>query len=152
MKFPFLSSRLYIWAAAYFLITTLIHWRLTIHISIIWYALGAIIGLHLLDLLEQFIFSAKTPLETSPLRSVVVQGVVTIVSLFVLSSTAYAIGAGVVLFLNMRLLELQYRQWQKTKSLASWFNSPSIPSQTQQRYMRLLIALFIAETFIFMVV
>lgn len=147
MKFR-LSTEVYLWALIYFAATTLFHWRLTPDLTILFYLIGAIIGLHLIELMER-IFGGSS----SPFRNVLFQAVLTVLTLFVVTSSGSRLGAGVVLFLNLRYWYLQYKEFYQKKTLVSWFgqNTP-LTEKNQQTYLMILTAIFILETFLFILI
>lgn len=152
MRFPHISPRVYAIAILYVFGTILFHWLLKFDWGILWYAIGAGIGLHLFELTEQFILANNQPPQglsvPSSLRNNMVQLLVVIVTLFVISSTGSKIGAGIVLLLNLRLLDLQYDEYKKTGQLASWFTSTTAKT-SQQWYLYSMGFLFLLETLLF---
>jgi hypothetical protein len=155
MQFPSISVRTYAISFFYVLATMLFHWLLTFDWGVLFYILGAAIGLHLFELTEQFILAKNpaTPQQpvASPLRRNSVQLLLVVVSIFVLSSTGSTIGAGLVLLMNLRLLDLQYTQFQKTGALSGWFPEGT-PKTTQTWYLYGMAMLFIVETLLFVFV
>lgn len=155
MRLPSISVRTYTISLFYVFGTILFHWLLKFDWRVVFYVIGAFIGLHLFELTEQFVL-AKSPVTpeqpvVSPLRSSSVQLLLAVVSVFVLSSTGSSIGAGLVLLMNLRLLDLQYTQFQKTGQLASWLPETT-PHITQKRYLYAMATLFVIETVLFIFV
>lgn len=147
MKFR-LTNELYLWALLYFVATTLLHWRLTPDLTILLYLTGAVIGLHLLEVMEK-VFGGPG----SPFRSVLCQATLTVMTLFVVTSSGSRLGAGVVLFLNLRYWYLQYNEFRQKKTLVSWFgqNTP-LTEKNQQMYLYILTAIFLLETILFILI
>lgn len=130
MKKFLLSKPLYLQAFGYWLVTTLLHWRLHPTLNIVLYFVGAVIGLHLLDTIEHAV-----NMQPSPFRTVMGQIVVWLGSIFVMTSSAAVLGQGVALFLNLRLFLAQYKNntaelWQP------WFQLPviEVTPQTARTY------------------
>lgn len=144
-----LSNQEYIWALFFFLVTTVLHWQLHPDITILFYYFGAVIGLHLLEIAEAIF---KAPI--SPFRTVLMQLVVIIVSLFVITSSASRLGAGVVLFLNWRYFYLQHSQYLTQHNLASWFGNikTSDMIRTEKSYLILICTALIVETVLFVLI
>jgi hypothetical protein len=141
----------YILALGFFLATVVLHWRLQISVGILWYALGALIGLHVFDILEKWVVAGSG--RPSPLRNVAVQIIISVLSIFILTSTGSWIGSGVVLFLNLRLLLLQQEQFNQTGTLTPWFsNSMTANKSRDTNYLGLLTIVLIIETVIFILV
>ncbi len=141
-----LANDLYLWAIIYFGVTTILKWGLAPQLQILLYLTGAVIGLYLLDILEKLF---KTPITV--LKTVYTQAILTVATVFVLTSSGSLLGSGVVLFINMRYWYLQYRQWVETKSLASWFTA--VPQQaTQRNYLYAVGIVFGIETLLFVLI
>ncbi|RJR14895.1 hypothetical protein C4579_03815 [Candidatus Microgenomates bacterium] len=144
-----LPTELYVFAAIYAIMLSLWVWLLSPQLSTILFIIGAIIGLHLFELIRLIMQSDNT---TSLFYSAFTQGLITIVTLFVLTSTADYLGKGVVLFLNMRLLFMQYRAFQ-SGALSRWLSqNQTIAPNVQQTYLLILLIFFIIESLIFVVV
>lgn len=142
-----LSKKLYLTAGVYFLLTTILHWRLHPDLGIILYLVGAFIGLHLLEAMETAV--GMTP---SPFRTVFSQVLLWILLFFILTSSALPLGKGVALFLNGRLAILQI-QAQRTNTLDSWFRQSVTPTATNIRiYNYLIYTVFIVASLLFVLV
>lgn len=143
-----IDPEVYLWGVAYFLITALLHWRITFDYSMLLYLVGAVIGLHLLEILETLYGGAS-----SVFRSVISQALLTIVALLFLTSSTNRLGQGVILFLNLRFFYLQYKEFIRTKSLASW-GFPDVLSKKENatNYVSLLMILLAVEAIIFVLV
>ena len=145
-----LNKDVYIAAFIYFIATAVVKWLFHPQLlSIVLYALGALVGLHLLEV-EERVFGG----DSSPFRTVLAQFVLTVMTFFVITSTNSYIGAGLVLFLNLRYLHLEYSQWQKNKSLASWFQVISIPltKQNEKTYLYVFLGIFTLESILFLII
>lgn len=143
-----LSKPLYFQALGYWLVTTLLHWRLSPTLDIALYFVGAVIGLHLLDAIEHAV-----NMQPSPFRTVMGQIIVWLGSLFVMTSSAAMLGKGVVLFLNLRLFLAQYKNntaelWQ------SWFQLPiiKVTPQTARTYIWFLWGGLILISMLFIII
>lgn len=144
-----LAPELYIFAIIYAVTVGLWIWLLSPQLSTLLFVIGAVIGLHLFEIIRLIMQSDST---TSLFYSAFTQGLITIVTLFVLTSTADYLGKGVVLFLNMRLLFLQYRAFQNG-TLSRWLSQKqTVSSNLQQTYLLVLLVFFILESLIFVVV
>lgn len=154
MRLPLLPLNNYIFFGAYFVVTSLLKWRFKPDLSLFFYLGGALFGMHLLDLFEQFVFAPQIANEQkfiSPLRSMVVQLLLIPVTFFILTSTKSLVGAGCVLFLNLRFLDLQYLAKQDGK-LSSWVGKFTQSGVNLTHYLRLISAVFIFQTVIFILI
>ena len=144
-----LSNSVYVWALVFFLVTTVLRWRLHPDITILFYYVGAIIGLHMLEIAE-LIFKAPV----SPFRTMLMQLVAIIMGLFVLTSSDSRVGAGVVLFLNWRYFYLQYSQYLAQHNLTSWLgNIKTIDMvRTEKIYLTLICIALIIQTVLFVLI
>ncbi len=143
-----LENKVYAYSVGFFLVTTIFHWRLTPDLGIILYWVGALLGLHLLEFLETAV--KMTP---SPFRSILSQAIITILTIFVLTSSSNPLGKGLVLLLNLRYLWLQQQEMKEKGNLASWGQSLLAMDEVVSRnYLRLLWVFMGLETFIFILV
>lgn len=159
MRIPKLAGYEYLLAGAYLVVTSVVKWRLNPDLWILFYFAGGIIGLHLLDLLEQFL--AKQPsMNTlpvrghSPLRSAFVQLLLVPVTFFVITSTNSLIGAGIVLLLNFHFLFLQHEERQQGGNLTAWLRNlfDPVDDRTVNWYLYGVTGIFLVESIIFMLI
>ena len=137
----------YIWAGFYFVLTVLLHWKLQLSYTLLWYFLGAVIGLHLVELMDTYLHNKGVIL------SVLAQGLLFIATFFVLTSSTSLLGKGVVLFLNLRFLYLEHTEYKRTKLLASWFGQEfAIDSKKQVQYMYIVWGVFTFLTLLFVII
>ncbi len=135
----------------YFLLTAILKWGVHPDWLILLYGLGAGVGLMIFEILEQYIFAGTNETAvSSPLRSGLVQMIIIVVSFFVLTSTGSKLGAGLVLFLQLRLLDLQNSELEKFGSLTHW--SVSSSKQVSLWYLIAVLITFLIETVIFIIV
>ncbi len=145
MKRFILPVELYVWTSIYLLITSLLHWRLQFNLLIPVYIMGGFLGMHLLEMIETLL-----KLPNSPFRSVLAQILVTVLTFFVLTSSSFPLGKGVVLTLNLRYLYLQLTEFQKNRSLDSWFQG--MGAINHKSYLYVLYGLFLVETALFILI
>ncbi|HCM38085.1 MAG: hypothetical protein UV61_C0009G0055 [Candidatus Gottesmanbacteria bacterium GW2011_GWB1_43_11] len=138
----------YVWVAMFFGVTAFFHWRLSPNVNTILYLVGGVIGLYLLQIVEGV-------LKTSPqlLRFIPTQIIVTVLTLFVLTSSTNRLGQGLLLGLNLRLFHWQFLAFQ-TGSLGDWFRglSSQLTLPQQKNYLLVLLVLMILEGLIFVAV
>lgn len=131
----------------YFVIVGLLKWRLMPQPTTLYFFTGAAIGIYFLEIAEELFH-----LEPSPFRSIVFGVGLVIVSLFVITSTASMLGAGLVLSLSLSLILWQWHEWQKAGNLNSWYIMISSPVTFDLQ--RLIFAgftvLLLIETFLFL--
>lgn len=138
----------YLWALVLFVITVLLKWQLKLDISIALYLVGAVIGIHLLNVLELVYGEGR-----GVFHSVIAQGLITIVALLFLTSSTNRLGQGVVLFLSLRYFFVQYQEFHKTKSLSSWgFPSTLSIKSNATNYLTILLTFIVIESVIFIFV
>lgn len=159
MKWLLLQT--YLWAGIYFSATALLHFRFKIDIQWLLYLTGAIIGLHLLEYVDYLV--KQSP---SPFRTVHAYIAVSIVTLFVLTSSRTSLGAGVVLFLNLYFYLSVRQEFLEKGTLVSWFRLPfkdtiqntpvaivqPVDSATFKNYSNLMLLLLCIETLIFVLI
>lgn len=108
---------------AYLILVALLKWFIYLPIASLLYLAGGIIGVYFLDAAEEFF-----KLSPSPFRSIIFQGLLVIVSLFVITSSGSFLASGLVLTLSLTLLLRQWGNW---------------------RIMTVFILLFLLETWLF---
>lgn len=146
MKRFVLESELYLWGVIYTSLTVLLHWRLHFDATIIFYILGVAIGLHLLEIIESFL-----SLTQSPFRTILAQCIVIVMTFFVLTSSRFPLGKGVVLGLNLHYLFLQMRELKINKTLEKWFTGVNIPVK-YSTYLNIVYLVFLLETLLFILI
>ncbi len=142
----------YLLGGFFFFTTVVLHWRLHPDLQIILYFLGSVIGLHLLEALDSVFKS-----ETSAFRNILVQAVLWVLAFFTLTSSTSLIGKGVVLFLNLRLFDMQINDWKKTKALTTWFAQAGLATdqlsqQIYKSYVIILTAMFVGQILLFILI
>lgn len=146
---PLQDRELYIWAIIFFVITTVLHFRFQFNLGILWYGVGALIGLHLLPMME---LALKT--EPSPLRTILAQIVIVPLTFFVLTTSVFVLGKGVILFLNLVFVYLQYKEFKTKGSFVNWMRQLQMlpPPAKQQFYLYIIATIFIVESLLFILV
>lgn len=146
-----LPKQLYLYALGYLIATIILHWRLTIDLSLVWYLLGALIGLHLLPVWEYFVFGAPAPLiaAVTPLRSVLVVLLMSVLTFFVITSTKSMFGAGLVLFLSLFLTYIQFQAYKRGELTRWWGNGKPPAPNTLNYYLWAILGVFLFNTILF---
>lgn len=139
-----LSPKLYFFSLIYFLLSSVLHWKLSPDLTIVFYGLGAVVGLHIITILEQL-------LKTKVLKNAVVQMLLYVVTFFILTSSPNIFGKGVVLFLNFFFWFCQWQEFKSHKSLDTWFTilnaKPTL--QFTQKYIWLIHIMLGVQTALF---
>lgn len=144
-----LSNKTYLWSLGYFIVVVILRWRVQPDISILFFYIGGLIGLHLLEIAEAIFVS-----PIAIFRTVLMQAVLTLLTLFVVTSSASRLGSGIVLFFSLRYILLQHADIVEGRSLASWFKGINIsfsPSW-ERKYLYLVTSLLTLETILFILV
>jgi len=125
----------------------LLKWFIHPSLDTLWFIVGGVIGVYLLDAAEVFV--AITP---SPFRSIVFAGGFVIVSLFIVTSANAMLADGLVLTLYLTMILWQIGEWQMVKNLNSWYRMVAGPvSVSLQRWGMIIFAvLFVVETCLFL--
>lgn len=125
----------------------LLKWFIHPSLDTLWFIIGGVIGVYLLDAAEVFV--ATTP---SPFRSIVFAGAFVILSLFIVTSANAMLADGLVLTLYLTMLLWQIGEWQITGNLNAWYRmiegQVSIPRQKWG--MIIFAVLFVVETLLFL--
>ena len=132
---------------AYLILVGFFKWFIHPPLGAVWFILGGVIGVYLLDATEVFV--AITP---SPFRSIVFAGAFVVLSLFVVTSANSMLADGLVLTLFLSMLLWQLGQWQITGNLNAWYRMVEGPvSVSRQKWgMIIFAALFVVETLLFL--
>lgn len=152
-KFHILSAKLYGTAGVYFVSIFLLRWLVNPSIDSIYFGIGALIGLHMFEVLEHFINTTNQSEQvpklksTTLFRTAISQLLVSVLTFFALTSTSSFMGKGLVLFLNLYLLMIQYQAYIQGK-LAEWIGEQA-SSGNQKLYLLFIALLFIIETILF---
>lgn len=130
----------------YIILVTLLRWRFQIPLDALFFAIGGVIGVYILDIAEAFF--AITP---SPFRSIIFEVSFAILSIFIVTSTSASMAAGLVLSMYLGLIFWQVGQWQIAGNLNDWYRMVSEPVAVNVQWWILLgfIGLFGVVTFIF---
>jgi hypothetical protein len=112
-------------------------------LSVLWFALGAVMGIYFLDLAEEFF-----KLDPSPFRSIIFCAGFAVVSLFVITSSGSPLASGLVLIIYLTILMWQIGQWRLTGNLNSWYRMIASPVSPKAQLWGLMIfsGLFLLET------
>jgi len=131
----------------YLIVVGLLKWFIHPPLTAVWFILGGVIGVYLLDTAE--VFFAITP---SPFRSIVFAGAFVILSLFIVTSSNAILADGLVLTLYLTMLLWQLGEWQITGNLNTWYRMIEGPvSVPLQKWGMILFAvLFFVETLLFL--
>jgi hypothetical protein len=131
----------------YLILIGFFKWYISPPLTAVWFLLGGVIGVYLLDAAE--VFFAVTP---SPFRTIVFAGAFVLLSLFVVTSANSMLADGLVLSLYLSLVLWQIGQWQITGNLDSWYRmvaGPVTPA-LQKWGTAIFFALFVVETLLFL--
>ncbi|MCX6791456.1 MAG: hypothetical protein NT149_00235 [Candidatus Gottesmanbacteria bacterium] len=131
----------------YLVVVGLCKWFIHPSLDTVWFFLGVVIGVYLLDAAE--VFFAINP---SPFRSIVFAGGFVVVSLFIVTSANAMLADGLVLSLYITMLLWQIGEWQITGNLNSWYRMIAGPvSVPLQKWGMIIFAvLFVVETLLFL--
>lgn len=131
----------------YLILVGFFKWFIHPPLEALWFILGGLIGVYLLDAAEVFV--AITP---SPFRSVVFAGAFVILSLFVVTSANSMLANGLVLSLYLTMLLWQLGEWQIVGNLNAWYRMVEGPVSISLQRWGLIIfaALFVVETLLFL--
>lgn len=130
----------------YLLLVVFLKWRLQPAPAILWFGIGAIVGIYFLDLAELFF-----KLSPSPFRSIVFQVLFILVSFFIITSSGSALAAGLVLSIFLTLIYWQIEEWRRLGNLTSWYTmiAGPIPLAVQWRLLVVFVVFFLTETYLF---
>ena len=124
----------------YLILVGLLKWHISPPLSAIWFLVGGVVGVYLLDAAE--VFFALNP---SPFRSFLFLIGLVIVSLFVETSSGSLLAQGLVFSLYLTLILWQIGQKQVSGSLSDWY-----PPLLAQWGLWLFSAIFVIETLLFL--
>ncbi len=124
-----------------------IKWFIHPPFGALWFIIGGVIGVYLLDAAELFV--AVNP---SPFRSIVFSGAFVLLSFFIVTSSTSMLAIGLVLSLYLTLLLWQLGQWQITGNLNSWYRMVEGPvARALQLWGMIIFAIFfVVETLLFL--
>jgi hypothetical protein len=131
----------------YLLLVGCIKWFIHPPLEAVWFILGGVIGVYILDAAEVFV-----AINPSPFRNIVFVGAFIILSLFIVTSTNSMLADGLVLSLYLSMLLWQFGQWQITGNLDSWYRMVEGPVSVPRQKWGIVAfaAMFIVETGIFL--
>lgn len=140
-----LPTREYSIVFLYILGVILFKWWLFWDFRVVLFLIGAIVGLHLLPVVAD-----SFGLKSSIFQNSLVQLVLTLVTIFILTSTNSLLGKAVALFLNLHFLYLTQTEFNKS-GLASWFVGlvETRKFTNYKGYLVIVWSLFIIETVLF---
>lgn len=107
---------LLLYTGIYIVILGFLRWKLTPDITMLYYALGGLLGVYFMDIAE-LIFDIRP----SPFHSVVFLALFAAVSFFVVTSSGNLFAIGLVLSMFFNLLFSQVNEWMIRHDLSSWF-------------------------------
>ncbi len=131
---------------AYIVVAGLVKWRLQPPLVSLLFLAGGLLGIFFLDLAEAFF-----KLTPSPFHSIVFSGLFSIVSFFIVTSSASLFASGLVLSLFLILILRQVGEWQVAGNLDSWYRMVmgTATREVQQWLLGVFIFIFLLETFLF---
>ena len=124
----------------YLVLVGLLKWHISPPLSAIWFLVGGVVGVYLLDAAE--VFFALNP---SPFRSFLFLIGLVVVSLFVETSSGSLLAQGLVFSLYLTLILWQIGQKQVSGNLSDWY-----PSVLAGWVLWIFSAIFIIETLLFL--
>lgn len=130
----------------YILLLYILRWNIHPTLEALWFVIGSIIGMYVLEIAEEFFH-----LNPSPFRSMLFVGLFSLVSFFVLSSSGSLFASGVVLSLFLTLLFWQIGEWTTVHHLHRWYAILADPVAPRTQLMVLIITIlfFVFETVLF---
>jgi hypothetical protein len=131
----------------YLVIVGLFKWHMPPPLGAIWFLVGGVVGVYLLDAAE--VFFALNP---SPFRSIVFVGAFVVVSLFVSTSSGSLLAQGLVFSFYLTLILWQVGQWQFSGNLDDWYRMIRGPvTKTFEKWGLIIFSIiFIIETLLFL--
>lgn len=131
---------------AYVVCVVVYKWLFHPSFDAIWFFLGSVIGVYFLDAAE--IFFALSP---SPFRSIVFCALFTLVSLFVVTSSASPLAIGLVLSLYLQIIQRQIGEWHVAGHVSSWYRMVAgpVPLATQRMLFFVFVFFWCLETVFF---
>jgi hypothetical protein len=131
----------------YLVVVGLCKWFIHPSLDTLWFIIGGVIGVYLLDAAE--VFFAINP---SPFRSIVFAGAFVILSLFIVTSANAMLADGLVLTLYLTMILWQIGEWQITGNLNAWYRmiEGQVSIQRQKWGMIIFAVLFVVETLLFL--
>ncbi len=100
----------------YFFLILFSKWKFALPIDALYFFLGGLLGVYLIDIAEEFF-----KLQPSPFRTTLFVLALTVIGFYTISSTREAMAAGVVLGLLMTIFLFQVSEWRIRKNLDSWY-------------------------------
>lgn len=145
LKYPPILS--VVLTASLSVVLAIAKWKLQFDWDMLFFIVGSWIGLFFLDIAEAIF-------DLSTFRNVIVEAIVVLLGMFVITSSASALGSGVVLFFFFRILFEQGQEFVKTRRITSWFTPSSlfVSKEIEQAVFFGGILLFLAETVLFFLV
>jgi len=131
----------------YLVIVGLFKWHMPPPLEALWFLIGGVVGVYLLDAAE--VFFALTP---SPFRSIVFMGAFVVLSLFVATSSISILAQGLVFSLYLTLILWQVGQWQFSGNLDDWYRMINVSvTKTVEKWGLIIFSIiFIIETLLFL--
>jgi len=128
-----------------FMVLLFAKWQLTFPFEALWFFLGSILGIYLLDIAEE-VFKTKP----SPFRNILFGLALLVLSFYVISSTTEYLAKGLVLSLFLNLCLLVATDIIQHRSVVSWYEMVS--QSTNSQHTRLLLGGFISGVVLLTVV
>lgn len=131
----------------YLILVGFFKWFIHPPLDALWFILGGLIGVYLLDAAEVFV-----AINPSPFRTIVFAGAFVILSLFVVTSANSMLANGLVLSLYLSMLLWQLGEWQIAGNLNTWYCMVEGPVSLSFEKLGMIIfgTLFVVETFLFL--
>lgn len=131
----------------YLVITVFLKWQITPTVDTIWFIIGGVIGIFLLDVAEVFF-----KLVPSPFRTIVFAAGFLVVSLFIITSSGSPAAIGLTLSIYLSMILWQVGAWQVRGNLNDWFHltTGEVSVAWQRILFAIFVLLFVAETILFL--
>ncbi len=100
----------------YFFSMLFLKWQLQLPFEALWFFIGGILGIFLLDIVEEFF-----KLKPSPFRTVLFGIVLFILTIYIVTSTKEYIAKGISISLLLTLLLLYVDEWRSHHTTKEWF-------------------------------
>ena len=131
----------------YLILVGFFKWFIHPPLEAVWFVLGGVIGVYLLDGAEVFV-----AINPSPFRSIVFAVAFVVLSLFIVTSSNSMLATGLVLSVYLSMLLWQVGQWQVDGNLNAWYRMVAGPvSVSFEKWGVIIFGIFFAvETILFL--